>query len=73
MKRNLSGQDILAHIEALIAARLPTQDQAHEEFNKGVKFVTDYVSEFINIEVKAIPQEISIWRKFLRIILNAKV
>lgn len=71
MKRNLTGQDILKHIEDLIAARLPTQDAAHEEFNKGVKFATDYVSEFINVEVKNKP--LSVWKKILQIILNRDI
>lgn len=47
-----TGTEIKSHIEKLIELRLPTQDQAHDEFNKGVKFVTDYVLEFINIQHK---------------------
>lgn len=72
MKRNLTAQDILAHIEGLIAARLPTQSLAHDEFNKGVKFVTDYVSEFINVDVRPTKWK-AFWIKLKRIIWNDEV
>ena len=57
----LTPEIIKTHIEQLIIARIPTQDKAHEEFNKGVKFATDYVLEFINIRYKP-----SKWRLFLK-------
>ena len=57
----LTPEIIKTHIEQMIIARAPTQDKAHEEFNKGVKFATDYVLEYINVKYKP-----SKWRRFLR-------
>ncbi len=48
MQNYKTETEIKEHILKLIEARKPTQDQAHEEFNKGVKFATDYILEFIN-------------------------
>lgn len=44
----ITVSDVKSHIEKMTEARKPTQDLAHDEFNKGVKFVTDYVLEFID-------------------------
>lgn len=60
MKRNLTANQIKEYLEKMIESRIPTQAQAHEEFNKGVKFVTDYVFEYIDVEIKP-----TWWRKFL--------
>ncbi len=59
MKRKLTGEDIKAHIEFLTQARKDTQHLAHDEFNNGVKFVSDYVLEYINVMVKP-----SKWQQF---------
>lgn len=40
--------EIRTHIEGLLEARKDSCHLAHDEFNKGVKFGTDYVLEFIN-------------------------
>lgn len=69
MKKNLTGNDIRTHIENMIEARKPNQDKAHEQFNCGVKFATDYVLDYINIEYKPTKYRIFL-KKLVRIFWN---
>ncbi len=69
MKKDLTGEDIKAYIENMIEGRKATQDKAHEQFNKGVKFATDYVLNYINIEYRPKKPQ-SFLKKLTRIFWN---
>lgn len=42
--------DIRKHIATLIEARKPTMSAAHSEFNKGIQWMIDYVTEFMDVK-----------------------
>ena len=72
MKKDLTGDDIRIYIENMIELRKPNQHDAHEQFNNGVKFATDYVLNYINIEYKPVKPK-GFFKKLIRIFWNDEV
>ena len=48
MQNYRTETEIREHLANLVEQRKPTQDKAHDEFNKGVQFVVDYITDFID-------------------------
>ena len=59
----MTAEEVKAHIEKMIESRLPTQAQATDDFNKGVKFATDYILEFINV---VRPEALTLWQRYVK-------